>query len=109
MLKISLLFKKFTNFKGVDNSRIVRIKNLIKKFQGIVFIWTQTYSEIFKSALEYLHSSIFNENFMKQVFFSILQLTFNIRQIKKLYLKILENHQDFAFFVDPFKFKLYEN
>ena len=46
---------------------------------------------------------------MKQYFFSILQLTFNIRQIKKSYLKILENHQDFAFFVDSFKFKLYEN
>ena len=46
MLKISLLFKKFTNltreFLGLRN------------FQGNVFISTQTYREIFKPALVYL-------------------------------------------------------
>ena len=26
----------------------------MRNFQGIVFIWTQTYAEIFKSALVYL-------------------------------------------------------
>ena len=36
----------------VNDSRIRRIKNA--KFQGIVFIWTRTYSEIFKSVLVYL-------------------------------------------------------
>ena len=30
----------------------------MRNFQGIVFIWTQTYTEIFKSALVYLY---FNE------------------------------------------------
>ena len=29
----------------------------MRKFQGIVSIWTQTYREIFKSALAYLYSS----------------------------------------------------
>ena len=27
----------------------------MQKFQGIVFIWTQTYGKIFQSALVYLH------------------------------------------------------
>ena len=26
----------------------------MRNFQGIIFIWTQTYEKIFKSALEYL-------------------------------------------------------
>ena len=55
MLKSSLLFKENTN-----NSRILRIR--IRNFQGIFFIWTRTYSEIFKSALVYLY----NENFLKK-------------------------------------------
>ena len=46
-----------------------------------------------------------NENF----FFSTLQLTCNIRNIRKFHLKMLKNHQDFAFFVDPFNFELYKN
>ena len=49
MLKISLLFKKLTNF---NNSIILRIKNA--KFSGYCFHITQRYSEIFKSALVYL-------------------------------------------------------
>ena len=42
---------------------------------------------------------------MKQVFFSTLQLTSNIRQFRKFNLKMLKNHQDFAFFVDTYKFE----
>ena len=49
ILKINLLFKKFTTFTGKNNSRIYTIKNV--KFSGIVFIWTQTFREIFDSAL----------------------------------------------------------
>ena len=48
MLKISQLFKKFTN-RRASKSRIYRIKNA--KFSGYCFICTQTYKEIFKSAL----------------------------------------------------------
>ena len=42
-------------------------------------------------------------------FFSKLQLTYNISQFRKFHLKMLKNHQDIAFFVDPFKFKLHES
>ena len=45
-IKISLLFKKFTKLTFLE----LRMQN----FQGIVFTWTQTYKEIFKSALVYL-------------------------------------------------------
>ena len=44
MLKISLLFKKFTKFTA-NNSRILRIKNV--KFSGYCFDRIQTYSDIF--------------------------------------------------------------
>ena len=50
MLKISLLFKKFTNLTGTREFLALRMRN----FQGIVFIRTQTYREIFESALVYL-------------------------------------------------------
>ena len=51
MLKISLLFKKFTNFTGITREFSgLRMWNC----QGIIFISTQTYREIFKSALVYL-------------------------------------------------------
>ena len=49
ILKINLLFKKFTTFTGKNNSIIHTIKNV--GFPGIVFIWTQAYTEIFESAL----------------------------------------------------------
>ena len=51
MLKISLTFKKFTNFTG---ERTLRIKNA--KLSGYCFYITvtQRYREIFKSALVYL-------------------------------------------------------
>ena len=47
MLKISLQTSR------TNNSRILSIKNA-KDFQSIVFIKTQRYREIFKSALAYL-------------------------------------------------------
>ena len=47
MLKISLQTSR------TNNSRILSIKNA-KDFQSIVFIKTQRYREIFKSALVYL-------------------------------------------------------
>ena len=40
-------FLRGLKFLRVNNSRILRIKN----FQGVVFIWTQSHREIFKSAL----------------------------------------------------------
>ena len=46
---------------------------------------------------------------MKQAFFSTLQLTCNIVKFRKFHFKILKNHRDIAFFLDPFKFELYEN
>ena len=49
MLKISPIFKKFTNF---TNLRILRNKN--EKFSGYLFHMKHTYWEIFKSALVYL-------------------------------------------------------
>ena len=52
MLKINLLFKKFTNFTGKYLEKFFGLR--IANFQGIVFVRTQTYSEIFKSALVYL-------------------------------------------------------
>ena len=56
MLKISLLFKEFTNFTGkyLENQLGLRMRN----FQGIAFLWTQTYTEIFKSTLVYLWYSL---------------------------------------------------
>ena len=48
MTKISLLFKEFTNFTG----KILRLS--MRNFQGIVFMGTQIYREIFKSALVHL-------------------------------------------------------
>ena len=42
-------------------------------------------------------------------FFTILQLSFNIRQFRKFDFKMLKKYQDFVFFGDPFKFELYEN
>ena len=51
MLKNSLHFKKSTNFTGKTHEFLgLRMRN----FQGIVFIWSRAYSEIFKSALVYL-------------------------------------------------------
>ena len=49
LLKSSLLFKKNTNFRILEFSELE-----MRNFQGIVFTWTLTYSEIFQSALEYL-------------------------------------------------------
>ena len=51
MLKIILLFKKFTNFTS-KNPVILRINN--PKFSGYFFTGTQTFRGIFKSALVYL-------------------------------------------------------
>ena len=53
MLKIILLFKKFTNFTS-KNSVILRINN--PKFSGYFFTGTQTFRGIFKSALVYLQN-----------------------------------------------------
>ena len=50
MLKINLLFKHFTNFTGTGEFLVL----IMLSFQGIVFTRTQTYREIFKSALVYL-------------------------------------------------------
>ena len=51
MLKISLLFKKFTNLRQITREFLgLRMQN----FQGIIFISTQTFKEIFKSASVYL-------------------------------------------------------
>ena len=36
-------------------------------------------------------------------------LTCNIRQLRKFHFKMFKNHQDFAFFVDPFQFELHNN
>ena len=48
MLKISLIFKKFANLtRGFLGLRM-------RNFQGIVFIRTETYTEIFKSAFVFL-------------------------------------------------------
>ena len=47
MLKSSPLLRKIQTSR-VNNSRILRFKNA--NFQGIVFIWSRAYSEIFKSA-----------------------------------------------------------
>ena len=51
MLKISLLFKKYELQRKITREFLgLRMRN----FQGSVFIWIQTYREIFKSALVYL-------------------------------------------------------
>ena len=53
ILKISLLFKKNTNLSGqIITPEFFGLT--MRNFQGIVFIWTRTYSEIFKSTLVYL-------------------------------------------------------
>ena len=44
-----------------------------------------------------------------KLFFSIPQLTCTIRQFRKFHFQMLKYHQDFVFFVDPFKFELHEN
>ena len=52
MLKIILLFSKFTNFTAQITRGFLGLR--VQNFQGIVFIGTQTYREIFKSGLVYL-------------------------------------------------------
>ena len=47
MVKISLLFKKFTNFTGNN----IPFGNNKAKRLGYFFAWTQAYRVIFKSAL----------------------------------------------------------
>ena len=50
MLKISLLFKKFTNYEQITREFLgLRMRN----FQGIVFLRTQTFRETLESALVY--------------------------------------------------------
>ena len=51
MLKIAYFLKNLQTSR-VNNSRIFRIR--LRNFQGIVCILTETYWEIFKSALVYL-------------------------------------------------------
>ena len=52
MLKISLLFKKFHKFQWQITREFLGLRK--QNFQGMVFISTRTYMEIFKSALVYL-------------------------------------------------------
>ena len=50
MLKISPLFKKFTNYEQIAREFLgLRMRN----FQGIVFLRTQTFRETLESALVY--------------------------------------------------------
>ena len=53
-VKIILLFNKFANLKAREKLTFITREFLrlrMRNFQGIVFIWTQTCSEIFQSAL----------------------------------------------------------
>ena len=50
--KNSLLFKKVYNFHGQIIWEFLGLR--MGNFQGVVFIWTQTYMAIFKSALVHL-------------------------------------------------------
>ena len=53
MLKISLHFKKFTNFMhGQITRELLGLR--MRNFQGIIFIGRQAYREVFKSVLVYL-------------------------------------------------------
>ena len=52
MLKISLIFKKFTNFTGQVTGEFLEFR--MRNFKGIVFRRTQTRRDIFKSALGHL-------------------------------------------------------
>ena len=49
MLKISLIFKKL---HGQTTGEFLGLR--MQNFLGIIFLWTQKYREIFKSALMYL-------------------------------------------------------
>ena len=51
MLKISLFFKDTYKLHGQITPEILGLR--MRKFRCIVFIWTQTYREIFKPALVY--------------------------------------------------------
>ena len=51
MLKISLLFNKIYKLHGQITWEFLGIRK--RNFQDIVFVWTQTYRVIFKSALVY--------------------------------------------------------
>ena len=64
MIKISLNFEKNVTSR-VNNLRMLRIKN--DKFQSNVFIPTQKYSEIFKSALVYTTFKKAVLNFIKTI------------------------------------------
>ena len=41
----------------------------MKHFQDVIFVWIRTYSEIFKSALEYLSDSLKKEHFFEKNIF----------------------------------------
>ena len=55
MLKISLLFKKFTKLFGQITQKLLGLG--MRNSQAIDFVRTQTYREIFKSALVYLEDT----------------------------------------------------
>ena len=55
MLKISLLFKKFTKLFGRITQKLLGLG--MRNSQAIDFVRTQTYREIFKSALVYLEDT----------------------------------------------------
>ena len=52
MLKSSLLFKKKYKLHGETTPEFIGLN--MPNFQGTLFTWSRTYSEIFKPALVYL-------------------------------------------------------
>ena len=66
MLKISLLFKKFTKLFGQITQKLLGLG--MRNSQAIDFVRTQTYREIFKSALVYLEDT---RDLNNQTFLSI--------------------------------------
>ena len=96
MLKLSLLFKKFENGQITQESLGLKIRN----FQGIVFVWTQTYRQIFKSVLVYLYVNALYEmsNIQKTCAFNIEALTKCVMQESSFGSLISEKFQRNAIF-----------
>ena len=76
MLKIGLLFKKFTNFNGQITREFLGLR--MQNFQGIVFIYTQTFFKFFQTCisvpLNNMRTFCMNEpNFCHNLFLTALR------------------------------------
>ena len=82
------------NSERYDRQYLLHIKTELWSFISRSTGWARKTSLKFKALF-------FNENWMKQVFFSTLQLTCIIRRFKKIHFKMLKKSSRYCFFYRP--------